>query len=120
MIEAQPEGPYNLLGYSYGATVAFQMAIHMQQSHPNTPGVVKSLILLDGSHTFMQTYRKIWRIAYNVNTVDTDTLAFESEVLCAFAMRFVNIDYKLFRQQLMSCADWDTRISTVVDKVMTR
>lgn len=119
MQKIQPKGPYVLVGYSYGATIAFEMAIHLQRSHPNTKPV-RALILLDGSHAYMHMYRKIWRLAYQVSSTDDDTAIFESEALCAFTMRFANIDYKELREELLACDGWKTRVKIVVEKVMTR
>jgi fatty acid synthase len=66
----------------------------------------------------METYRKIWRLAYKVQAVENDTETFEVEVLCAFAMRFVNINYAQFRKQLATARDFESRIQHTVDTVM--
>lgn len=57
MKKIQPEGPYRIIGYSYGACIGFEMATMLQ----NTDGedAVERLILLDGSHLYMQTYRNV-------------------------------------------------------------
>ena len=57
MKKLQPEGPYRLIGYSYGACIGFEMAIQLQES--DGKGSVEKLILLDGSHLYMQTYRNV-------------------------------------------------------------
>lgn len=116
MIKIQPKGPYRIIGYSYGASVAFDMALHMQHMHASDPDIVRHLLLLDGSHAYMQNYRKVYRMAYNV----VNDAVFETEVLCAFTMRFVHIDYKNFRKDLLVCPNWQARVQMVVDKVMTR
>lgn len=114
-MKIQPTGPYRLIGYSYGASVAFDMAIHIQNL-TGDPDVIRHLLLIDGSHAYMQNYRKVYRVAYNI----VDDEVFETEVLCAFAIRFVDIDYRSFRKELLNCATWHDRIKMVVDKVMTR
>jgi thioesterase domain-containing protein len=44
MKQLQPTGPYQLLGYSFGGLVAYEMARQLQQKHRAT---VRSLILID-------------------------------------------------------------------------
>lgn len=51
MKEIQPQGPYRLVGYSYGACIAFEMACTLQKESINN---IESLILLDGSVHYMQ------------------------------------------------------------------
>lgn len=53
----QTEGPYRIVGYSYGACIAFEIATQLQEL--DGIGSVKDLILLDGSHLYIQTYRKV-------------------------------------------------------------
>lgn len=57
MKEIQPVGPYRLIGYSYGSCIAFEMATTLQET--DGPDCVSKLILLDGSHLYMQTYRNV-------------------------------------------------------------
>lgn len=57
MKKIQPEGPYRLVGYSYGACIGFEMACMLQAA--DGPSAVEKLILLDGSHLYMQTYRNV-------------------------------------------------------------
>ena len=55
MKKIQPNPPYRLVGYSYGACIGFEMATMLQKSEGDN--AVERLILLDGSHLYMQTYR---------------------------------------------------------------
>lgn len=57
MKKIQPEGPYRIIGYSYGACIGFEMATMLQES--DGANSVEKLILLDGSHLYMQTYRNV-------------------------------------------------------------
>ncbi|XP_068717598.1 fatty acid synthase-like [Montipora capricornis] len=52
--ETFPQGPYRLVGYSFGACVAIEMALQLEETKE-----VDSLILLDGSHTFVEA-RSTW------------------------------------------------------------
>ena len=55
MKSKQPQGPYWLIGYSYGATIAFEMSLQLQAAGEK----VDHLVLLDGSVYYMQAYRKM-------------------------------------------------------------
>uniref|UniRef100_A0A914ZHK0 Fatty acid synthase n=1 Tax=Parascaris univalens TaxID=6257 RepID=A0A914ZHK0_PARUN len=118
MRKIQPQGPYRIIGYSYGACIGFEMATILQE----TDGVdsVERLILLDGSHLYMQTYRNVYRMAFGV-TGDTlvNNPLFESEIMCAMTLRFANVDYKKFRVELLQQTGFKARVQKVVDTVMT-
>lgn len=48
-------GPYRLVGYSYGACLAFEMALSLE-----TAGETDiKLVLIDSSHLYMSTYRSL-------------------------------------------------------------
>ena len=81
--EIHPEGVVRLAGYSFGACVAVEMALQLQQQ--DSSGSVQSLILLDGSHSFVAAYtdRTRQRLAVSGNTPGT-----EAGVICAFVSQF--------------------------------
>jgi len=87
----QTNGPYNIVGYSFGAAVAFEMSLQLQKS-----GERFNLILLDGSHLFVKMFTSKYKSGM---TKDNDR---ETEALCAFLERFTEIDYPKVRQQLYS------------------
>lgn len=66
----QPEGPYRISGYSFGASVAIEIAIQLQDANA-TKGAIDRLILLDGSHNTMMFYvegkTKRMTSKYNIN-----------------------------------------------------
>ncbi|CAN8007226.1 unnamed protein product, partial [Ixodes pacificus] len=45
LVDVQPQGPYHIVGYSFGATVAFEMTVQLQ----GVGAPVGSLVLLDGA-----------------------------------------------------------------------
>ncbi|EEC11996.1 animal-type fatty acid synthase, putative [Ixodes scapularis] len=49
LVEVQPQGPYHMMGYSFGATVAFEMAVQLQ----GAGALVGSLVLLDGAPRYI-------------------------------------------------------------------
>ncbi|TMS37085.1 hypothetical protein L596_004095 [Steinernema carpocapsae] len=118
MKKVQPQPPYRLVGYSYGACIGFEMATMLQEAHG--PDAVERLILLDGSHLYMQTYRNVYRMAFGV-TGDSlvNNPLFESEIMCAMTLRFSNVEYKKFRMELMQQVGFKARVNKVVEQVMT-
>ena len=66
-----PNGPFKLIAYSFGACVAVEMALQLQGMASD--GQVSSLVLLDGSHTFVALYtgRKKDRLAVDKATIET-------------------------------------------------
>jgi fatty acid synthase len=117
MKKIQPQRPYRIIGYSYGACIGFEIATMLQES--DGPDSVEKLILLDGSHLYMQTYRNVYRQAFGV-TGDTlvNNPLFESEIMCAMTLRFANVDYKKFRVELLQQSSYKGRLQKVVDTVM--
>lgn len=55
--QVQPEGPYRIAGYSYGACVAFEMCSQLQQQNPAPTH--NSLFLFDGSHNFVLAHTQV-------------------------------------------------------------
>ncbi len=45
MREIVDDGPYVLLGYSYGASIAFEIATLLQTDNPDNPSVLQVCIL---------------------------------------------------------------------------
>lgn len=53
--QLQPEGPYRVAGYSFGACVAFEMCCQLQTLNQT----VEFLLLLDGSHSYVAAYTQV-------------------------------------------------------------
>lgn len=58
MKQIQPEGPYRVAGYSFGACVAFEMCSQLQ-AQQNASHALNSLFLFDGSHSFVAAYTQV-------------------------------------------------------------
>lgn len=56
--QVQPEGPYHIAGYSYGACVAFEMCSQLQ-AQQGPAAAHNSLFLFDGSHTYVLAYTQV-------------------------------------------------------------
>ena len=69
MKEKQPTGPYTILGYSAGCTVAFQMAQQLESEGE----IVEQLVFLDGypSYVHMQTSKSyVFELLRSMNLLD--------------------------------------------------
>lgn len=54
----QPEGPYRVAGYSFGACVAFEMCSQLQAQQGSAP-THNNLFLFDGSHSYILAYTQV-------------------------------------------------------------
>jgi len=76
-----PDGAVRLAGYSFGACVAVEMALQLQQQASGAS--VQSLVLLDGSHSFIAAYADRTR-----QRLAGDTAGDETGAICAFVSQF--------------------------------
>lgn len=53
MKKVQPKGPYNVIGYSFGAMVAFELVVQLERELESV-----KLVLLDGSPDYLKLYSK--------------------------------------------------------------
>jgi fatty acid synthase len=99
----QPHGPYHVVGYSFGACIAFEMALQLQAAVKEE---VK-LSLLDGSHAYVAAHTEQRR-----GTKDED----EAAALCAFVLQFgavVAEDYKELHARFLAQPTFDARLRCV-------
>jgi thioesterase domain-containing protein len=102
--QVQPTGPYNLGGYSFGAGVAFEMALQLQSKNKDD---VRNLVLLDGSHSFVAAFTKGMKSGYTVNpNMPLEEMearkqsAFETAILTLFVTQLVKTKRKQVRMSL--------------------
>lgn len=53
----QRNGPYHIVGYSYGALTAFELAVHLQKEDPKS---VASLTFLDGAPGYLRRAHQVF------------------------------------------------------------
>lgn len=75
----RPEPPYTLLGYSFGASVAFEMALQLEAA-----GCEVRLVLVDGSPAYVATHTTRGRNKRGDRSAATD----EADALAYFAQLF--------------------------------
>ncbi|XP_076014659.1 fatty acid synthase [Genypterus blacodes] len=107
--QVQPDGPYRIAGYSFGACVAFEMVSQLQTQ--NQP--VEQLFLFDGSHSYVAAYTQ----SYRAKLTPGEEAEAETEALCAFIQQFTDIEYKKLLPMLLPLSDFDTRVNMAVDLI---
>ncbi|KAH7944006.1 hypothetical protein HPB52_014256 [Rhipicephalus sanguineus] len=106
LAEVQPKGPYHIVGYSFGATVAFEIAVQLQASGAS----VGSLTLLDGAPHYMAVHTAHHRSRFT-GSKDEE----ESALFCAFLMQYLDIDYIEVRKQMNQYPNWDAKQAAATD-----
>ncbi|XP_041672485.1 fatty acid synthase [Cheilinus undulatus] len=107
--QIQPDGPYRIAGYSFGACVAFEMCCQLQTL--NQP--VEHLFLFDGSHSYVAAYTQSYRAKL---TPGKESEA-ETEVMCAFIQQFTGIEYNKLVEALLPLSDLAARVNVAVDMI---
>uniref|UniRef100_A0A672M0L0 Fatty acid synthase n=1 Tax=Sinocyclocheilus grahami TaxID=75366 RepID=A0A672M0L0_SINGR len=107
--QVQPEGPYRIAGYSFGACVAFEMCSQLQGA--KCP--VEYLFLFDGSHSYVAAYTQSYRAKL---TPGKESEA-ETEALCAFIQQFTGIEYNKLLETLLPLSDLEARVNKAVDLI---
>ena len=79
----QPTGPYRLIGYSFGACVALEMALQLQKGGAGER--VEQLVLLDGSHTYVLSVIG----SYSDSLGSGDANEVETAMVCGFVDHIV-------------------------------
>lgn len=79
----QPTGPYTLIGYSFGAAVAFEMGVLLESARETA-----KLLLIDGSPSYIATHTGKAR----VQKIRGNTAAEQAEALLYFILQFKEVD----------------------------
>ncbi|KAM9371273.1 fatty acid synthase [Phaethornis superciliosus] len=112
MKQIQPEGPYRIAGYSFGACVAFEMCSQLQAQHKGSH-VLNSLFLFDGSHSFVAAYTQ----RYRAKLSQGNEAALETEALCVFVQQFTGIEYNKLLEILLPLKDLEARVNAAADLI---
>ncbi|EEC06998.1 animal-type fatty acid synthase, putative [Ixodes scapularis] len=104
LVEVQPQGPYHIVGYSFGATVAFEMAVQLQ----GAGALVGSLVLLDGAPRYMGRHYSHY----------TDANEEEASLFCAFLMQYLDIDFLKVKRQMVQYPTWEAKQEVATDLLL--
>ncbi|KAG8446408.1 hypothetical protein GDO86_014021 [Hymenochirus boettgeri] len=110
--QVQPEGPYLIAGYSFGACVAFEMCSQLQAQQEASQSA-DTLFLFDGSHSYVAAYTQSYRAKL---TPGSDAEA-ETEALCAFVQQFTGMEYNKLLEALLPLKDLESRVVAAVDLI---
>lgn len=86
----QKSGPYNLVGYSFGASVAFETGVALEAA-----GEKVSLVLLDGSPSYVLTHQNAFKNRHSDNKVD------DRDAFAYFVLLFKELDYQVVNLYLL-------------------
>ncbi|XP_039596427.1 fatty acid synthase [Polypterus senegalus] len=111
--QVQPEGPYRIAGYSFGACVAFEMCSQLQAVQQDS-NPMESLFLFDGSHSYVAAYTQSYRAKL---TPGKESEA-ETEALCAFIQQFTGTEYNKLLETLLPLSDLEARVNAAVDLIV--
>jgi fatty acid synthase len=106
--KVQPAGPYNIAGYSYGCTIALEMALQLEKE-----GKAVQLIFLDGSHKYVsvQTEEYKSKAGGAVDHVEN-----ESNALCTFLTQFSSaFEFGKVKKDLSALPDLTARVKYTAD-----
>lgn len=106
----QPDGPYHLCGYSFGATIALEMAVILQQ---NKRDDVRSLTFLDGSPEFLYIFTKRHEGRLQHISKEGRVLA-----LAGFATQFTTENIVELTEEMSKLKSWEDQLDRVADLVM--
>lgn len=67
MKKVQPKGPYTIVGYSFGASVAYEMAVQLEATKEQV-----RLLLVDGSPAYITTHTSAFKMKRNVDANDLE------------------------------------------------
>jgi len=104
----QPSGPIHLVGYSFGAVVAFEMALQLEAE-----STLGSLTLLDGSHSYVAAHTAQYK---SKNKEDMGRA--ETDAMCAFLNQLIPIDYNKLSEECNSLSDHEAKINWTVEKLV--
>ncbi|MCQ7632684.1 SDR family NAD(P)-dependent oxidoreductase, partial [Salmonella enterica] len=110
--QVQPDGPYRVAGYSFGACVAFEMCSQLQAQQGPAPAH-NSLFLFDGSHTYVLAYTQSYRAKM---TPGCEAEA-EAEAICFFIKQFTDAEHSKVLEVLMPLRNLEERVAAAVDLI---
>uniref|UniRef100_A0A224X4N0 Fatty acid synthase n=1 Tax=Panstrongylus lignarius TaxID=156445 RepID=A0A224X4N0_9HEMI len=107
--KVQPNGPYNISGYSFGAAVAFEMAIQLESQKEKC-----TLLLLDGSPEYVLTQTEHYRERAKSKNETAD----EADAFAYFISLFTGAEnYNKTKEELKALPDLKTRLKLCSERL---
>lgn len=105
----QPKGPYAIAGYSFGASVAFEMVLLLEKT-----GESATLVMFDGSPKYVSWYTETHKQRLEGGST---TAQDESYGLAYFGMVCANVNYVTTAKELESLPTFDSRLKRLTEIV---
>uniref|UniRef100_A0A182QS29 Fatty acid synthase n=1 Tax=Anopheles farauti TaxID=69004 RepID=A0A182QS29_9DIPT len=106
----QARGPYTIVGYSFGASIAYEMVAQLEKA-----GDVCHLLLLDGSPRYVSWYTEAQK-QRNANGEVVQAVD-EAYALAYFAMVCGGLDYGRTAKELVEAKTWEDRVAKCAEMV---
>ncbi|XP_059050695.1 fatty acid synthase-like [Achroia grisella] len=100
----QSEPPYILLGYSFGAVVAFEMVLQLEKC-----GCDAQLVMVDGSPAYLAMHTTLGKTKNVPRTKARD----EADALTVFVQQFKEVDGAQVSAELARLGGWEARVRRV-------
>ncbi|XP_064478735.1 fatty acid synthase-like [Ornithodoros turicata] len=110
IVEVQPHGPYHVVGYSFGASVAFEIAVLLQERKLE----VGSLTLLDGAPGYVSAHTDSYKSKFSDNNEE------EASLFCAFLMQYLHIDFLKVKKELEQHPTWEAKQEVATDLLLSQ
>jgi fatty acid synthase len=107
--KVQPVGPYNIAGYSFGCTIALEMALLLEQEDSK---LVKNLIFLDGSHKYVSVQTAKYKDTKHITELGAEN---EADAMCTFLMQFLSFEYIRVKKELMALGTLEERVTRTAE-----
>lgn len=114
--ETYPDGQYDLVGYSYGSLIAFEICLQLQELLGEKS--VKKLLLLDGSPSYLKAFTIEMKSQNNV----TEEIEAHIEMLLGFAAMVHPLESSVqntLRNSLFKLPTTEDRTKAVADYIST-
>jgi fatty acid synthase len=106
----QSKGPYTIIGYSFGATIAFEMVAQLEKEKQSC-----NIVMLDGSPRYVSWYTESQAQRNDMNPSKDMAYA-----LAYFAMVCGNLNYLKTAKQLETCPDDEIRFNTCAEMIKAK
>ncbi|XP_063530101.1 fatty acid synthase-like [Cydia strobilella] len=107
---AQPQPPYALLGYSFGACVAFEMALQLERA-----GGAVRLVLVDGSPAYISSRIKNSK-KHSINSLQHD----DAYLLAYLGQMYYDLDPFMMVNELEPLPDMEARLTRLSEIIAAR
>ncbi|KAL0271260.1 UNVERIFIED_CONTAM: hypothetical protein PYX00_008407 [Menopon gallinae] len=104
--KVQSKGPYRILGYSFGASIAFEIGVFLEAMNEKA-----TLFFIDGSPVFVSTHTRMYKSKYNVE----EARNVEADAFSYFIALILNTDLLKVKEELLALPSYDARLQRTTE-----